>query len=194
MAAKPKEILLGDDFGEVTVSANGVSVEIHADGTILAHTKGTVTIDAAANDVRKPGLTSEPNIGRRMPDGTIYAGVSPDTGKPMYTTPADASLTMTFNEAWEYAKNLDAHGHQDWRVPTKGELNVLFNNRAAIGGFDVGGSNPAGWYWSGAQYSRWVAWGQRFSDGCQDIDFGKDGHSSVRCVRSVGLSDASRRG
>ena len=28
-----------------------------------------------------------------MPDGSIYAGVSPDTGKPMYTTPKDAPLT-----------------------------------------------------------------------------------------------------
>ena len=72
-----------------------------------------------------------------MPDGTVLAGISPDTNKPMYATPADASLTMTFNEAQEYAAKLDAHGHKDWRVPTKAELNVLFNNRAAIGGFNV---------------------------------------------------------
>jgi hypothetical protein len=34
-------------------------------------------------------------------------------------------------------------------MPTKSELNVLFNNRAAIGGFDLSGSEPSGWYWSG---------------------------------------------
>jgi hypothetical protein len=33
-------------------------------------------------------------------------------------------------------------------VPNKGELNVLFNNRAAIGGFDESGDDPAGWYGS----------------------------------------------
>jgi hypothetical protein len=67
-------------------------------------------------------------------------------------------------------------------VPTKNELNVLFNNRAAIGGFDISGSNPSGWYWSSSFYDKWNAWGQRFSDGFQN-DFSKVYPSSVRCVR-----------
>ena len=117
-----------------------------------------------------------------MPDGTVLAGISPDTNKPMYATPADASLTMTFNEAQEYAARLDAHGHKDWRVPTRAELNVLFNNRAAIGGFDISGSYPSGWYWSSSQYGIWLAWGQRFSDGLQ-YNRNKHTHSSVRPVR-----------
>jgi hypothetical protein len=74
-----------------------------------------------------------------MPDGTVYAGISPHTSKAMYATPADAPLTMAFTDAKEYAAKLDAHGHKDWHVPTKAALNVLFNNRAAIGGFDVSG-------------------------------------------------------
>src|SRR4051794_158598 len=45
----------------------------------------------------------EPEPGDKMPDGTIYAGISPDTGKPMFAASADAKLTMTFNEAKEYA-------------------------------------------------------------------------------------------
>src|SRR5437879_2624483 len=100
-----------------------------------------------------------------MPDGTIYVGISPDTNKPMYAALADPSLTMTFNQAQEYAANLDAHGHQDWRVPTKAELNVLFNNLAAIGGFNLTGAYPGSWYWSASRYDGWTAWAQRFSDG-----------------------------
>ena len=50
----------------------------------------------------------EPKIGDKMPDGTVLAGISPDTNKPMYATPADASSTMTFNQAREYAAKLDA--------------------------------------------------------------------------------------
>jgi len=126
--------------------------------------------------------SAEPKIGDKMPDGTVFAGISPETNKPMYATPADASLTMTFNDAKGYAAQLDAHGHKDWRVPTKAELNVLFNNRAAIGGFDVTGSYPAGWYWSASPYYLWNAWGQRFSDGCQH-NYDKGNHSAVRCVR-----------
>ena len=120
--------------------------------------------------------------GDKMPDGTVYAGISPDTGKAMYAMPADAPLTMKFNQAKEYAAQLDAHGHKDWRVPTRKELDVLFNNRAAIGGFNVSGSNPAGWYWSTASNYQWSAWGQRFSGGFQD-DIIMGNPSSVRLVR-----------
>ena len=121
-------------------------------------------------------------IGDKMPDGTVFAGISPHTNKPMYATPADVSLTMKFNEAQEYAAKLDAHDHKDWRVPTLSELNVLFNNRAAIGGFDVTRSDPAGYYWAASPDAGWNAWGQWFSDGYQDNN-DKDRHSAVRCVR-----------
>src|SRR5262245_32539436 len=77
---------------------------------------------------------ADPKVGDRMPDGTIYAGDSPETGKPMYTTPRAVRSPMEWKEARDYAKNLDAHGHKDWRLPTKRELAVLFNNHAAIGG------------------------------------------------------------
>jgi hypothetical protein len=126
--------------------------------------------------------TKETKIGEEMPDGTVYAGISPDTGKAMYATAADAPLTYTFNQAQKYAEELDAHGHKDWRVPTKAELNVLFKNRAAIGGFNETGSDPAGWYWSSSQDSTNYAWDQRFSDGNQGNN-GKVYDSSLRCVR-----------
>jgi hypothetical protein len=116
-----------------------------------------------------------------MPDGSIYAGVSPDTSKPMYATPKDAPLTCSFNDAGKYASKLDAHGRQDWRVPSKAELNVLFENRAAIGGFDTTGSYPAGWYWSSSRDFGY-AWARRFSDGDQ-LSSHRSSASALRCVR-----------
>src|SRR5437868_4494417 len=92
-----------------------------------------------AMESRMPATAKEAEPGDRMNDGTVYAGISPDTGKPMYTTPADAPLTYTFNQAQKYAANVDEHDHQDWRVPTTGELKVLFDKRAAIGGFNLDG-------------------------------------------------------
>jgi len=121
-------------------------------------------------------------IGDRMTDGTVYAGISPDTGKSMYAAPKDAPLSYTFNEAKQCAAELDAHGHRDWRVPTKAELNMLFKNRAAIGGFNVTGSYPASWYWSASSGLIWSAWEQRFSDGFQGFN-DKGRHFAVRCVR-----------
>jgi len=93
-------------------------------------------ISAMASDTLRAGgwveaPPPEPKVGDKMPDGTVLAGISPDTNQPMYAMPADASLTMTSNEAKEYAAKLDAHVHKDWRVPTKAELNVLFNNRSS---------------------------------------------------------------
>ena len=74
---------------------------------------------------------------------------------------------MKFNEAQEYAAKLDVHGHKDWRLPSKAELNMLFDNRVAIGEFALEGSYPAGWYWSGSEDTAWNACAQRFTDGCQ---------------------------
>jgi hypothetical protein len=191
--SRAKEIVLGDELGDIAVKANGVRVEIHTDGSIVAYTKsdvdaytnGAVHVHPAANDDAKAAAKAEPQIGDRMADGTVFAGISPDTNKPMYVTPKDAPLTYTFNEAQKYAAGLNkqkAHDHDDWRVPTKGELNVLFNNRTAIGGFDVSGSYPAVWYWSSSQNGIYDAWAQRFSGGDQDLSF-KHYDSSLRCVR-----------
>jgi hypothetical protein len=97
------------------------------------------------------GRKEDVRVGERMPDGTVYAGISSSTGYAMYTTPGDAPLACTFNQARKYAKKLDAHGHKDWRVPTRNELIDLFENRAAIGGFNISGVGPASWYWSSSQ-------------------------------------------
>jgi hypothetical protein len=127
------------------------------------------------------------NVGAIMPDGTVYAGISPGTGKPMYAAPKDAPLTMTFDQAANYAKDLDANGRRDWRVPSKAELNELFQNRAAIGGFDETGHVDTGWYWSSSRYDFSSAWAQRFSDGIQNND-GRGFRSALRCVRDLDYS------
>ena len=123
--------------------------------------------------------------GDEMEDGTIYAGISPDTHKPMYARPKDESGTYTFNEAAKHAKSLDAHGHRDFHVPTVGELNALWENRnkgKLKGTFDETGSDPAGWYWSSTPSGNYGAWAQRFSDGLQNYS-GRGGGSSLRLVR-----------
>jgi Protein of unknown function (DUF1566) len=109
----------------------------------------------------------------------------PGIGRDIYTTP-DAPQTYTFNDATDYAATLNRQkhlGHDDWRVPTKEELRVLFSNRAVIGGFDEGGSDPVGWYWSSTQDEYDLgAWVQRFSDGTQLVS-GKVIRVSLRLVR-----------
>ena len=106
-------------------------------------------------------------VGDKMPDGTILAGISPGTQQPLYTTPRDARGTYTFKEAARYAQTLDAHGHHDFRVPSKGELNVLFENGnkgKLKGTFKATGKYPAGWYWT-SMHKDGQGWAQNFDDG-----------------------------
>jgi hypothetical protein len=126
-----------------------------------------------------------PAPGDAMADGTIYAGISPTDGKPMYALPKDASVLMTFNDAADYAAELTAQGHDDWHVPTREELRVLFNSAAAIGGFDMTGQGHATWYWSSTAMDD-VDIGaicQRFSDGFQEGGYKTD-PLSIRLVRT----------
>jgi hypothetical protein len=145
------------------------------------HNRGVAT-STTVGDTQEPAV---PEIGTMMKDGTIYVGESPTTHKPMYAAPADAPLTKTFGEAAEYAKTLEVGDKKDFRVPDIEELKVLFENRekgALKGTFNLTGSYPSGWYWSGTPYVDGTAYGQRFSDGIQ-YNFYRFSNSSVRCVR-----------
>jgi len=126
-----------------------------------------------------------PAAGGPMPDGSIYAGVSPDSNQPLYTTPQDAPGVRPWTQALHYCHALSADGHRDWRVPSLTELAVLFSHRAEIGGFNETGvvDNQPGYYWSSFEVTDATAWGQRFNDGYHD-DFSKQRGSLLRCVRS----------
>jgi len=133
-------------------------------------------------------VTGKPSFlapaGGKMPDGTVYAGMSPDTNKKMYTTQEDAPGVYTWRGAVDYCKALSASGHHDWHMPSIGELAVQFNNRADIGGFNETGSmqKATGYYWSSLQVGDGDAWAQRFNDGFHE-DLDKEDNSSLRCVR-----------
>jgi hypothetical protein len=88
------------------------------------------------------------------------------------------------HQAAQACADLSAHGQTDWYLPAKDELNVLYANEAAIGGFNTSGSFPAGYYWSSSENGSNFAWPQRFSDGVQGLFNGKANGLSVRCVRS----------
>jgi hypothetical protein len=119
----------------------------------------------------------EPAIGQHLPDGTVYAGISPDNGRPMYTTPKDCRLCDSWTDAMNYAVNITMHGHDDWRAPTKGELRQLFTHRAAIGNFNEMGHLTRGRYWSSSPDDMTCAWVQPLLDGSPVNGM------ALRCVR-----------
>jgi hypothetical protein len=211
--AKKMALTIEETDDTVIIRKDGIEIDIGPNHSVVVHIDGPVKVQppaqaggktaleyarencspeiikmleqTLANDVSNKVVKAALEVGDQMQDGSIFAGISPDTGKQLFAMLVDAPLTRTFNGAAQYAKDLNARetlGHDDWRVPTKAELNVLFNNRAAIGNFDISGSSPSGWYWSGTPFSDFNAYCQRFSDGKQ-YNVNRINDSSVRCVR-----------
>ena len=75
------------------------------------------------------------------------------------------------------ARAYNGGGYNDWFLPSINELNKLYNNRTAIGGFTDYG------YWSSSEFYADYAWGQGFFSGGQ---YGDAKHSTgrVRAVRA----------
>jgi hypothetical protein len=87
------------------------------------------------------------------------------------------------NYAAGVARAYTGGGYTDWYLPSKDELNKLYLNRVAIGGFI---SNSNGLYWSSSEiqsYPYHSAWLQDFSNG-GPLSIFKDFDVIVRAIRS----------
>ncbi|MEP6794627.1 MAG: DUF1566 domain-containing protein [Saprospiraceae bacterium] len=71
-------------------------------------------------------------------------------------------------------------GYSDWFLPSKDELNKLYLNRVAIGGFSTASQ---AYYWSSSESTNNVAWYQNFCCGNQNTT-NKNLQSFVRAVRA----------
>ena len=153
-------------------------------------------VRAIAGTTLKPLLDAEeqaraervanPDIGDRMPDGSVFAGCTAD-GARLFAMPENASALLDFNQAAAYAQKLSqnsALGHDDWRVPTAEELDVLFNNRAKIGGLEQTDQKFPLCFWSGSAYGDDTYALQYFHDGSK-VGASPPRRESVRAVRSV---------
>jgi hypothetical protein len=81
------------------------------------------------------------------------------------------------NYAAKLCYDLVLNGYSDWYLPSMDELNKLYINRTAIGGF------AAAYYWSSSEYDSSRAWFQYFSVGNQ-YNYGKYNTYYVRAVRA----------
>ena len=88
---------------------------------------------------------------------------------------------------WEDAMKACADLGDGWRLPTKVELNVLYENKDKIGGFaDLDTNLTNDYYWSSTEVGNDVAWVQDFDDGVQydGLLFAKSNVYYVRAVRA----------
>jgi hypothetical protein len=80
----------------------------------------------------------------------------------------------------EYSVTVSGVTYGDWYLPSKHELNLLYLQKAVVGGFASGA-----YYWSSSEYEIGSdsAWFQRFADGIQFSHY-KDDAFYVRAVRA----------
>jgi hypothetical protein len=79
--------------------------------------------------------------------------------------------------AAEVVRNASHGGFNDWFLPSRDELNLMYQNKGVIGGF------VSGYYWSSSEYNSDFAWRQGFGNGGQFSSF-KSSNGRVRAARA----------
>ncbi len=92
-------------------------------------------------------------------------------------TNAIVSIQGAGNYAAKCCYDLELNSYSSWYLPSIDELNKLYLNKTAIGGFTSGG------YWSSSEYDDNYAWLQGFNNGWKQYN-GKHLNYKVRAVRT----------
>ncbi len=108
--------------------------------------------------------------------GTALGTGSSNTDNIIAQAVAAGNNTLT-SYAAGLARAHNGGGYNDWYLPSKDELNKLYLNRVAIGGF------ASACCWSSSEGHAGSAWYQDFDGGGQGYD-SKDGANRVRAVRA----------
>jgi TolB-like protein len=141
-------------------------------GTILIRTVSITTRGITKVD---SGQFNRIEIGSPGPGGGIVFFVDGIKGMEVSGILGE----QNWSSALSTARNYRGGGYSDWRLPTKDELNLIYQNLRAKNRGSLGDN----WHWSSSEYGNSTAWIQRFSDGYQDY-FTKTSAHSVRAVRA----------
>jgi hypothetical protein len=98
--------------------------------------------------------------------GSSVAGTGSIDGAARTTVMLGVCTTGAANLADAYTATLDGVVYGDWFLPSNGELNQMYVNRVAVGGFAGGFDSST--YWSSSEGSTsFTAWCQGFNSGSQ---------------------------
>ncbi len=136
-------------------------------------------------DGGKHGLEAAPvdqvDQGIGAPWGCMGIAISGADGLAVGTGAQNTTdIVAGCNEAGIAAKIADDYSlnsYDDWFLPSKDELNLLFQQRTVVGFF------TSNLYWSSSEPDLFDAWLQNFNNGSQD-SYNKDYANSVRAVRA----------
>ena len=112
-------------------------------------------------------------------DYTVVGQTSTYLGKGKDNTNKIVEKLGNSNYAAKLCSDLVLGGYDDWYLPSKDELNCMYENlyKLGLGNFDSYN------YWTSSEDSDFAVWAQAFRDGSMEVHDKSYPHN-VRCIRS----------
>jgi hypothetical protein len=164
VTVNPAAVAIGDSYGGGIVA---YILQSGDTGYIEGETHGLIA------------ATADQSTGIQWYNGSNV--VTDATGTAVGSGQANTTAIVAVQGAGSYAaqlcNDLTEGGYDDWFLPSKDELNKLYINKDAIGGF------AEDYYWSSSEYDASNAWDRLFTSGYQNYN-GKYVTLPVRAVRA----------
>jgi hypothetical protein len=111
----------------------------------------------------------------------IYISSFFELGTGMGNTANIAASCATAGIAAKICDVLVLGGKSDWFLPSKDELDLMYQYRTTIGNFSTSGIAD---YWSSSRNDLSNAWVRDFSNGAEGAEAKSSTNNRVRCIRS----------
>ena len=149
------------------------------------YTSTNIPVLIAGNDVL--GFTRWHN-GSGISTGATSAALGSGFANTNTIITSQGASTGGYTYAAALARNYTSGGFTDWYLPSQNELNQLYLNRVAIGGF----TNAYNYFWASTEVDASNAKLQNFLSGGAVLDFLKSATGgTVRAVRTITISPST---
>jgi len=171
-AQKNKHLQIGDTY------AGGV-IFYFSD---RAHKHGLVCAQQDAGSFPWDLTVFDPNLAN-LYNPVLVGTANTVIGAGSANTSTIVNTLGTGNYAAALSRSYNGGGYNDWFLPSKDELNLMYQNLKVPGFVTFSSSSPS-YYWSSSEIDYRAVWSQKFDDG-QQVDFAwKNNLMNVRAVRA----------
>jgi len=174
----------GPDIAFTTVSSTSLSIGDIYQGGIIFYLSGTYPYQTGLVCAQNDQGTSVPWYSHNY---TYYGTTSTAIGSGKTNTSSLVSILGNGYYAAKYCDNLVLNGFDDWFLPSRDELDLMYTNlkKNGFGNF----RNTS--YWSSSEYDYLGAYTQYFSSGKQSCN-NKFHSYSIRAVRIFGVQQGTQ--